>query len=191
MHAPLEPMPRVSHYATCALRDLLSSRRSRSSGATAEAMTTITPKQALGLSIIAALATIAMKSVAWWLTGSVGFLSDALESSVNLAGATFALWMVSWAHAPADDEHPFGHPEEGLRHPGDQADLRVGLAGQPAMRKQGLKQRFFLLEPLSVHIGDIVRKDLSPLFLRQRSGQDRVDTSIHRRFSIVVSAFMA
>ena len=72
-------------------------------------MTTITPKQALGLSIIAALATIAMKSLAWWLTGSVGFLSDALESSVNLAGATFALWMVSWAHAPADEEHPYGH----------------------------------------------------------------------------------
>lgn len=67
------------------------------------------PKQALLLSVSAALLTIAMKSGAWWLTGSVGYLSDALESLVNLAGASFALWMVSIAQAPADERHPFGH----------------------------------------------------------------------------------
>jgi len=67
------------------------------------------PRQALFLSIGAALATIALKAVAWWLTGSVGFLSDALESLVNLAGASFALLMVSLAHTPPDAEHPFGH----------------------------------------------------------------------------------
>lgn len=63
----------------------------------------------LKLSVIVALATIALKSGAWWLTGSVGLLSDALESLVNLAGASFALWMVSIAEQPADDEHPYGH----------------------------------------------------------------------------------
>lgn len=68
-----------------------------------------TPRQALLLSVAAALLTIGMKSGAWWLTGSVGYLSDALESLVNLAGASFALWMVSGAQSPADERHPFGH----------------------------------------------------------------------------------
>ena len=72
-------------------------------------MRTLTPHQALLLSILAALITIGMKAGAWWLTGSVGFLSDALESLVNLAGASFALLMVSVAHAPADPGHPYGH----------------------------------------------------------------------------------
>lgn len=61
------------------------------------------------ISIGAAVATILLKGVAWWLTGSVGLLSDALESFVNLAGALMALWMLSLAERPADDDHPFGH----------------------------------------------------------------------------------
>ncbi len=61
------------------------------------------------LSIVAALATIALKGVAWWLTGSVGLLSDAAESLVNLAGALMALAMLTLAEQPADDNHAFGH----------------------------------------------------------------------------------
>lgn len=61
------------------------------------------------LSIAAALATIALKTAAWWLTGSVGLLSDALESGVNLAGALMALAMLTVAAQPPDDEHAFGH----------------------------------------------------------------------------------
>jgi cation diffusion facilitator family transporter len=61
------------------------------------------------LSIAAAIATILLKGVAWWLTGSVGLLSDALESFVNLAGALMALAMLSLAAAPADDRHAYGH----------------------------------------------------------------------------------
>jgi len=61
------------------------------------------------LSIGAALSTIALKSVAWWLTGSVGLLSDALESLVNLAGAVMALAMLSLAEQPEDDNHAYGH----------------------------------------------------------------------------------
>lgn len=61
------------------------------------------------LSIGAAVATIALKFGAWWLTGSVGMLSDALESFVNLAGASFALWMILVSARPPDAEHPFGH----------------------------------------------------------------------------------
>lgn len=63
----------------------------------------------IGLSIAAALATITLKLVAWWISGSVGLLSDALESFVNLAGASFALWMIEVASTPPDKEHPWGH----------------------------------------------------------------------------------
>ena len=69
----------------------------------------MTPTALLRLSAVGALATIALKSLAWWLSGSVGLLSDALESLVNLAGALFALAMVAVAARPADEDHPFGH----------------------------------------------------------------------------------
>lgn len=61
------------------------------------------------LSIGAALVTIGLKSSAFWLTGSVGLLSDALESLVNLAGACMALAMLRVEARPADDDHAFGH----------------------------------------------------------------------------------
>jgi cation diffusion facilitator family transporter len=61
------------------------------------------------LSIATALATIVLKGVAWWLTGSVGLLSDAMESFVNLAGALMALAMLSLAATPADEDHAYGH----------------------------------------------------------------------------------
>ncbi len=63
----------------------------------------------LKLSVAVAMATIALKTGAWWLTDSVGLLSDALESLVNLAGAIFALVMVTVAAQPPDDDHPYGH----------------------------------------------------------------------------------
>ncbi len=61
------------------------------------------------LSIAAALATIVLKGLAYWLTGSVGLLSDAVESLVNLVGALVALAMLTVASRPADDDHHFGH----------------------------------------------------------------------------------
>lgn len=63
----------------------------------------------LKLSVAVAISTILMKAGAWWLTGSVSLLSDALESLVNLAGALFALAMVVIAERPPDDDHPYGH----------------------------------------------------------------------------------
>jgi cation diffusion facilitator family transporter len=60
------------------------------------------------LSIAAALATISLKTLAWWLTGSVGLLSDALESLVNLAAALLALSMLRLAAAPPDEAHQYG-----------------------------------------------------------------------------------
>jgi len=61
------------------------------------------------LSIGAAVFTIVLKSVAWLLTGSVGLLSDAAESLVNLAGALMALAMLTIAARPADADHAYGH----------------------------------------------------------------------------------
>jgi divalent metal cation (Fe/Co/Zn/Cd) transporter len=55
------------------------------------------------ISIGAAIATILLKGIAWWLTASVGLLSDAIESFVNLAGAIMALWMLYLAEQPADE----------------------------------------------------------------------------------------
>jgi cation diffusion facilitator family transporter len=69
----------------------------------------IAPKAWLRLSIAVAVLTIGLKTLAWWITGSVGLLSDAMESVVNLASAAFALLMVHVAQQPPDAEHPYGH----------------------------------------------------------------------------------
>ncbi len=69
----------------------------------------LSPKALMAVSVLVALVTIALKTLAWWLTDSVGLLSDAMESVVNLASAVFGLAMVSWAEQPADEEHPYGH----------------------------------------------------------------------------------
>lgn len=61
------------------------------------------------LSIATAVATISLKSLAYYLTGSVGLFSDALESVINLVAAVFALWMLTIAARPADEDHAFGH----------------------------------------------------------------------------------
>ena len=61
------------------------------------------------LSVIAALVTIGLKATAYAVTGSVGLLSDALESLVNLAAALVALIALSVAARPADEEHTYGH----------------------------------------------------------------------------------
>ena len=61
------------------------------------------------LSIAAALATIALKTAAYLITGSVGLLSDAVESLVNLVGGIMALAMLTIAARPADEDHSYGH----------------------------------------------------------------------------------
>ena len=85
-------------------------------------------KTLLKLSVVAAMATIAMKTGAWWITGSVGLLSDAMESFVNLASALFAILMVTIAERPADDDHPFGHTKAEYFSSGFEGLLIVGAA---------------------------------------------------------------
>ena len=90
------------------------------------------------LSIGAALTTIALKTGAYFLTGSVGLLSDAIESLVNLVGAGMALSMLIIAARPADEDHVYGHTKaeyfasstEGLLILG----AAIGIIGAAAQR---------------------------------------------------------
>lgn len=61
------------------------------------------------ISVAAAVITIVLKFSAWWITDSVGLLSDALESFVNLVGAIAALAALWYASREADEEHAYGH----------------------------------------------------------------------------------
>lgn len=67
------------------------------------------PRILLWASVAVAVITIALKTLAWYITDSVGLLADAMESLVNLASAIFALMMVTIAARPADQDHPYGH----------------------------------------------------------------------------------
>jgi cation diffusion facilitator family transporter len=124
----------------------------------------------LWLSIAAAIATISLKTAAWLLTGSVGLLSDATESVVNLVAAVFAMAALRWATKPADEEHAYGHAKaeyfsagvEGalivvaavgiaitavdrLLHPQAIEDVGVGLAVSVAASLINLAVGFLLL----------------------------------------------
>jgi cation diffusion facilitator family transporter len=87
------------------------------------------PEHYAWLSVVAALATIALKTLAWWLTGSVGLLSDALESFVNLAAALLAVSMLRLAAAPPDAGHQYGHSKAEYFSAGTEGALIVLAAG--------------------------------------------------------------
>ena len=82
----------------------------------------------LWLSIAAAVATIALKVFAWSVTDSVGLLSDAAESAVNLVAAVVALLALRWAAKPADEEHAYGHAKAEYFSAGVEGSLIVVAA---------------------------------------------------------------
>ena len=88
----------------------------------------LTPQRLLWASIAVAVITIVLKTLAWYVTDSVGLLSDAMESFVNLASAIFALMMVTIAQRPADEEHPYGHHKAEYFSSGFEGVLIVGVA---------------------------------------------------------------
>lgn len=88
----------------------------------------LTPRNLLWTSVCVAVITIALKTLAWYVTGSVGLLSDAMESFVNLASAVFALAMVTVAQLPADDNHPYGHHKAEYFSSGFEGILIVGVS---------------------------------------------------------------
>jgi cation diffusion facilitator family transporter len=88
----------------------------------------LTPRRLLIASVAVAALTIVLKTLAWRLTGSVGLLSDAMESFVNLASAIFALVMVTVAEQPPDEEHPYGHHKAEYFSSGFEGILIIGAA---------------------------------------------------------------
>lgn len=84
------------------------------------------------LSIAAALATMGLKATAWLLTGSVGFLSDAAESVVNLVAAMIALVVLRLAAQPPDREHEYGHEKAEYFAAGVEGALILVAAGSIA-----------------------------------------------------------
>jgi cation diffusion facilitator family transporter len=96
------------------------------------------PRFYAGLSIAAAVVTIVLKVVAWRVTGSVGLLSDAAESLVNLAAALIALWALTLAARPPDETHAFGYTKAEFFASGAEGVLilaaAAGIAIQAAQR---------------------------------------------------------
>jgi len=72
-----------------------------------------TPQQALAISVTAASVIVVLKWSAWWMTGSVGFLSDAIHSVVNIVAASFALAMVTFARRAPTAAYPYGYGKGG------------------------------------------------------------------------------
>jgi cation diffusion facilitator family transporter len=88
----------------------------------------LSPKAWLRWSIAVALLTIALKGLAGYVTNSMGLISDAMESFVNLASAMFALAMVTIAERPADEDHPYGHHKAEYFSSGFEGVLILGAA---------------------------------------------------------------
>ncbi len=82
-------------------------------------------KKFIWLSIGAAILTIGLKTLAWRMTGSVGLLSDALESCVNLFAAVIALVIITIAERPADEEHAYGHSKAEYFSSGSEGGLII------------------------------------------------------------------
>lgn len=97
------------------------------------------------LSIATAIATVAIKGLAAWLTNSVGLWSDALESTVNLVAALVGLWALRLSAKPADDNHNFGHGKAEYMSAAVEGSLIFFAA---AMIIYGAIQRIFVPQPL-------------------------------------------
>lgn len=80
------------------------------------------------LAIGGAVLTMGLKTSAWMLTGSVGLLSDALESGVNLFAAMMALYILRVAAQPADEEHAYGHAKAEYFAAGIEGTLIIAAA---------------------------------------------------------------
>ena len=98
------------------------------------------------LSVATALVTITLKLIAWKLTGSVGLLSDAIESFVNLLAALVAFWALMVARKPADSEHAFGHTKAEYLAGGFEGMAIIAAAAGLAA---AAVDRLFHLQPLT------------------------------------------
>jgi cation diffusion facilitator family transporter len=110
------------------------------------------------LSVAAAIATITLKTWAWRATGSVGLLSDALESLVNLAAALLALSMLRLAAVPPDADHPYGRFKAEYFASGMEGALIVLAAGSIAYTAM---PRLFDPQPIEAPVFGIVLSTLA------------------------------
>jgi cation diffusion facilitator family transporter len=115
-------------------------------------MTAKTARTYILLSLLAALLTMGLKLAAFGVTGSVGLLSDALESGVNLISALVAFWALSLAAKPPDAEHPFGHSKAEYFSSGLESALILVAALTIAWAAWG---RLFEPQPLQTPAGGI------------------------------------
>ncbi|MBU0511618.1 MAG: cation diffusion facilitator family transporter [Chloroflexi bacterium] len=119
------------------------------------------------LSIAAAILTIALKAIAYLLTGSVGLLSDALESIVNLVGALMALAMLIIAARPADEEHAYGHSKAEYFSSGIEGTLILIAAASIAVAAIPRLITPKPLEQVGLGLGVSVAASLVNLFVAQ------------------------
>ncbi|MEJ0048775.1 MAG: cation diffusion facilitator family transporter [Rhodospirillales bacterium] len=80
-------------------------------------------------SIVVGLVVLALKTAAWWVTGSAALYSDALETVVNVAASAMALYALRVASRPADHDHPFGHAKAEYLAAAVEGALIVAAAG--------------------------------------------------------------
>ncbi|MFH0992399.1 MAG: cation diffusion facilitator family transporter [bacterium] len=126
------------------------------------------------LSVAAAILTIALKTIAYLLTGSVGLLSDALESFVNLIGALMALGMLTIAARPADEDHAYGHSKAEYFSSGVEGTLILLAAGSIALAAIPRLIAPKPLEQVGLGLGVSVAASLVNLFVARvllRAGQ--------------------
>lgn len=117
-------------------------------------MSSASPRSFILLSILAALVTLGMKAVAYWLTDSVGLLSDALESLINLLAALTALLALWYSAQPVDPSHTYGHEKIEFFSSGLEGVLILVAAVSIAWVAV---RRFWVPEPLeSLGIGALV-----------------------------------
>jgi cation diffusion facilitator family transporter len=105
------------------------------------------------LSVGAAILTIALKAGAYFLTGSVGLLSDAAESCVNLVAAIVATWAVTYAAKPPDENHAFGHFKAEYFSSGVEGALILVAAGSITITAWNRLQHPQPLEQLGIGLG--------------------------------------
>ena len=105
----------------------------------------------MGLSILAALANLGLKSAAYGVTGSVGLLADAGESVINLLAAVVALIALWYAGQPADEEHTYGHEKIEYFSSGLEGMLILFAAG--AITWYAVRRLFVPKELESLHVG--------------------------------------
>jgi cation diffusion facilitator family transporter len=105
------------------------------------------------LSIAAALLTIGLKGLAYWITDSVGLLSDAMESLVNLVGGVMALAMLTVAARPADEDHAYGHSKAEYFSSGVEGTLILAAALSIGVAAVGRLLRPMPIEEVGIGLG--------------------------------------